>query len=213
MQRPVRVKICGITDIAAATQAAGMGADAIGLVFFEKSPRYVSDLALARDIALNVGPFVTVVGLFVDPSEEYVEQVLRNVPLGMLQFHGNENNSECARFQRPFLKALRMKPQLDVHAEIAQYPDASGILLDAYRPGIPGGTGETFDWSRIPTAPAKPLILAGGLTPCNVRAAVASVSPWAVDVSGGVEQSPGVKCPDLVEQFIAAAKATYAMSE
>lgn len=213
MQRPVRVKICGITDVAAASHAAAVGADAIGLVFFAKSPRYMSDLGLAREIALAVGPFVTVVGLFVDPEEDYVEHVLSNVPLGALQFHGNECNDSCAQFRRPFLKALRMKPQLDVNAMIAQYPDASGILLDAYRQGVPGGTGETFDWSRIPAAPTKPLVLAGGLKPNNVGAAVASVSPWAVDVSGGVEQSPGVKCPDLVKQFVAATKATYAMSE
>lgn len=207
MQCPIRVKICGITTVAAARHAATAGADAIGLVFFAKSPRHLSDLELARDIALSAGPFVTVVGLFVDPTPDYVDEVLNRVPLGMLQFHGRESDEQCSRFRRPYLKALRMKPELDVAGAIAQYPNASGVLLDAYRPGVPGGTGETFDWSRIPTSTSKPLVLAGGLNTANVAAAVASVKPWAVDVSGGVEQSQGVKCPDLVRQFVCAAKA------
>jgi phosphoribosylanthranilate isomerase len=207
MQQTVRVKICGITAVAAAEHAATVGADAIGLVFYAKSPRFVSDLHLARDIALAAGPFVTVVGLFVDPEPTYVSQVLATVPLGMLQFHGNERNTECIQFGRPYLKALRMSPEFNVNLAITQFPDATGILLDAYRAGVPGGTGETFDWSMIPTERPKPLVLAGGLTPDNVRSAVNGVKPWAVDVSGGVEQSPGVKNPDLVERFVRLAKA------
>lgn len=209
----VRVKICGITSVLAAEHAAHAGADAIGLVFYENSPRYIHDLALAREIALAVGPFVTVVGLFVDPDEAYVREVLDQVPVGMLQFHGDETNRDCTRFQRPYLKALRMRPELDLENAIANYPEASGILVDAYRPGIPGGTGETFDWSKIPRALAKPLVLAGGLNPDNVSAAVASVRPWAIDVSGGVEKSPGVKCPDLVNRFVRLAKATICTKE
>lgn len=204
----IRVKICGITSVSAAEHAAHAGADAIGLVFYENSPRYIHDLALARRIALAVGPFVTVVGLFVDADEAHIREVLAQVPLGMLQFHGEERNDECIRYQRPYLKALRMKPDLNLGSAIAGYPDASGILVDAYRPGVPGGTGETFDWSKIPGALAKPLVLAGGLNPDNVSAAVASVQPWAIDVSGGVEESPGVKCPDLVNRFVRLAKTT-----
>lgn len=204
----VRVKICGITDVANASQAAAAGADAIGMVFYRGSSRHLADLRLAREIALAVGPFVTVVGLFVDAAESYVNDVLSQVPLGMLQFHGSETNADCNRYRRPFLKALRMKPGLDAVTAIAEYPDASGILLDAYRPGIPGGTGETFDWSRVPRVTHKALVLAGGLNPNNVSAAIESVQPWAVDVSGGVEQSPGVKCPDLVARFVRSAKAT-----
>lgn len=209
MHSTVRVKICGITSVTAASQAAAAGADAIGLVFFGASPRHISDLAQAREIALAAGPFVTVVGLFVDPTEAYVQEVLTHVPLGMLQFHGRESNEDCAKYRRPFLKALRMKPDLDVEAAVSEYPDASGMLLDAYRPGVPGGTGETFDWTKIPRVAAKPLVLAGGLNPSNISAAVASVQPWAVDVSGGVEQSRGVKCPDLVRQFVCSAKAIH----
>ena len=197
-----RVKICGITSVDAAEHASLMGADAIGLVFYSKSPRYLNSLALARDIALAAGPFVSVVGLFVDAEPEEVERVLQSVPIGMLQFHGAESNAECAYFNRPFLKALRMKPGVDVVQSMLEYPDASGILLDAYRPGVPGGTGDTFDWSKIPESRTKPLVLAGGLTEKNVCTAVETVKPWAVDVSGGVELSPGVKCPDLVERFI-----------
>lgn len=209
MQHSVRVKICGITSAQAAAHAASAGADAIGLVFFESSPRCVSDLALARAIALAAGPFVTVVGLFVNPTQVYVDEVLSHVPLGMLQFHGDESDEACARYRRPYLKALRMRPELDVAAAIAQYPHASGILLDAYRPGVPGGTGETFDWSKVPSAPTKRLVLAGGLNPDNIGTAVAAAQPWAVDVSGGVELSPGVKCPDLVERFVRSAKLTH----
>lgn len=207
MQLSVRVKICGITTAAAAQHAAAEGADALGLVFYDKSPRSLRDLGLAREIALAAGPFVTVVGLFVDPLDDYVEDVLARVPLGMLQFHGHESNSDCTKFGRPYLKALRMKPGLAINEAIADYPDASGLLLDAYRAGVPGGTGETFDWSRIPRDTAKPIVLAGGLNPSNVAAAVSEVRPWAVDVSGGVEQSHGVKCPDLVRQFVRSAKA------
>lgn len=209
MNSTVRVKICGITSAVEAAQAAAAGADAIGLVFFAASPRHLGDLAQAREIALAVGPFVTVVGLFVDPAEAYVYEVLDRVPLSMLQFHGAESNEECIKYRRPYLKALRMKPGLNVEAAVAQYPDANGMLLDAYRPGVPGGTGDTFDWTKVPRTTAKPLVLAGGLNPGNIGAAVASVRPWAVDVSGGVERSPGVKCPDLVRRFVCAAKTTH----
>lgn len=202
----VRVKICGVTSVASAVQAAEAGADALGLVFYESSVRHLANLALAREIALAVGPFVTLVGLFVDPEPSYVEQVITEVPLGLLQFHGDETADFCDQFRRPYIKALRMRPSVDVLANMAKYPAAQGILLDAYQPGVPGGTGETFDWDRVPSGTAKPVVLAGGLTAKNVSDAVARVAPWAVDVSGGVECSAGQKAPDLVSEFIRRAK-------
>ncbi len=205
----IRVKICGVTDPAIGRAVAVAGADAIGIVFYDKSPRAVSGLALARDIALSVGPFVTVVGLFVDPSCEYVERVLEQVPLSLLQFHGGETAEFCAQFGRPYLKALRMAPELNVEAAIAQYSQAQGILLDAYRPGVPGGTGETFNWARVPKQSPMPIVLAGGLNPGNVAEAVRCTQPWAVDVSGGVESSPGVKSMPLIESFISNAKQAW----
>ncbi len=205
----IRVKICGVTDPTIGRAAAVAGADAIGIVFYEKSPRAVSDLALARDIALSVGPFVTVVGLFVDPSRECVESVLEQVPLSLLQFHGREMAEFCTQFSRPYLKAIRMAPELDLEAAIAQHPNALGVLLDAYQPGVPGGTGETFDWARVPKQSPTPIVVAGGLNPDNVAEAVRCTRPWAVDVSGGVESSLGVKSIPLIESFIGNAKQAW----
>lgn len=201
-----RVKVCGITSEEAAIHASSVGADAIGLVFYGPSSRNLADLGLARAIALACGPFVTVVGLFVDSDTASIDRILSKVPLGLMQFHGGETESFCESFQRPYIKALRMKPNMDVTAEMVKFNSATGILLDAYRPGVPGGTGDTFDWGRVPAKASKPIVLAGGLTADNVKAAVDAVQPWAVDVSGGVEQSPGVKSPQLVSNFIANAK-------
>ncbi len=202
---PVRVKICGLTSVEDALHVVTAGADAIGLVFYPPSPRHV-DVAQAAAIARAVGPFVTVVGLFVDPDAEMVEQVLAQVDLHVLQFHGDEPEVFCAQFNRPYLKALRMKPDVDVAQTLADYPSASAVLLDAYSPGIPGGTGETFDWSRVPASSQVPVVLAGGLNPENISDAVAAVSVYGVDVSGGVESSPGKKDTDKVAAFIRRAK-------
>lgn len=204
--RPTRVKICGITSLDALDLATGAGADAIGLVFYPPSPRHIEDLSLASRLCDAAGPFVSVVGLFVDPEPDYVQRVLADVRLSLLQFHGHENDAFCRSFGRPYLKALRMKPGIDVAVEMDKYEAAVGILLDAYRPGVPGGTGETFDWQRIPAVCSKPIVLAGGLNPGNVVEAITAVSPWAVDVSGGVESAPGVKNPQLVEAFVHRAK-------
>ncbi len=216
----IRVKICGITSVADAQIAVKAGADAIGLVFYAPSPRAVS-LEQAREIAASVGPFVTVVGLFVNANEAYVREVLADVglhlrladatdelPLGLhlLQFHGEESPAFCAQFHRPYMKAIRMRPELDVQQAIAAYPDASAVLLDAYQPGIPGGTGETFDWQRVPNQSAQPIVLAGGLTAENVALAIQSAQVYGVDVSGGVESAPGKKDALKVEQFIRNAK-------
>ncbi|MGM8225690.1 phosphoribosylanthranilate isomerase [Cellvibrio sp. ARAG 10.3] len=196
-----RIKICGITSVTDALAAQVAGADAIGLVFYEPSPRAV-DIELAREIACSVGPFVTVVGLFVDAEPAYVNTVLAQVPLHVLQFHGDETPAYCESFGRPYLKAIRMRPELDTRSAIADYPSATAILLDAYRPGIPGGTGETFDWQRVPQDSGKTIILAGGLTPANVAEAIRSTHVYGVDVSGGVESAPGQKDAAKVKEFI-----------
>lgn len=199
--KKTRVKICGVTSVADALLAQEAGADAIGVVFYEPSPRCVA-IDQAREIALSVGPFVTLVGLFVNAPAEYVKEVLAAVPLHVLQFHGDESPEYCESFQRAYIKAIRMRPELDVLAAIDQHPLAAGVLLDAYRPGVPGGTGETFDWQRIPHQTNKPIILAGGLNASNIAEAIALTGVYGVDVSGGVELSPGVKDAGKIQNFI-----------
>lgn len=199
--RRTRVKICGITRIEDALAAVRAGADAIGLVFYPQSPRAVS-AQTARAICLALPPFVTTVGLFVDAEADAVDAVLREVPLDTLQFHGAEDADYCARFGRRFLKALRMRDDTDVAALRSEYGAASALLLDTYRPGVPGGTGEVFDWERVPRALAGEIVLAGGLNPANVAAAIATARPYAVDVSGGVESAPGIKDAQRIAAFI-----------
>lgn len=205
LNKNIRVKICGLTRVEDAISTVNARADAIGLVFYAKSPRFVS-IETARQIAFAVGPFVTVTGLFVDADPADVENVLKQVPLNLLQFHGDESLAYCESFNRPYIKALRMKPGLDVSQAITAYPSASGILLDAYRPGVPGGTGETFDWEQVPAQSTKPIILAGGLTPENVADAISSTRIYGVDVSGGVESAPGLKDPAKIRDFISNAR-------
>jgi phosphoribosylanthranilate isomerase len=204
----VRVKICGITRIADMQAAARLGADAIGLVFYPPSPRVVS-IEQAADICDATPAFVSRVGLFVNPTYDDVCEVLDQVPLDILQFHGDEPAVFCRRFGRSYMKALRMKSDLDVIAAAEQYDDACGLLLDSHVPGVPGGTGTTFDWQRIPASLSRPLILAGGLDPANVSDAIRIARPWAVDVSGGVEQidpdgrrHPGIKSEAAMAAFI-----------
>lgn len=197
----VRSKICGITRVEDALVAAEAGADAIGLVFYDRSPRAVS-VQQARAIIAALPPFVTTVGLFVNASRCEIGEILDAVPLDLLQFHGDETSAQCEGHGRPYIKALRVRPGEDIAACCAEYNQASGILLDTYVPGVPGGTGEAFDWSLVPANLGKPVILAGGLTADNVRAAIAQVSPYAVDVSGGVEASKGVKDAEKIRAFI-----------
>lgn len=201
----VRVKICGITRVEDALAAAAAGADAIGLVFYAGSPRAVG-VEQARAIIAALPPFVTTVGLFVDAGRDELAHILASVPLDLLQFHGDESAEQCEGFGRPYIKALRVRAGDDIVARVADYPGAQGILLDAYVEGVPGGTGEAFDWSLIPQGLSKPLILAGGLRPDNVAAAVAQVRPYAVDVSGGVEASKGIKDAQKVGAFIRVAR-------
>ncbi len=201
----VRSKICGITRIEDALIAAQAGADAIGLVFWAPSPRAV-EIDQARRIVAALPPFVTSVGLFVNATRETIAEVLQAVPLDLLQFHGDECLADCEGHGRPYIKALRVRPGENIAAQCARYPSAAGILLDTYVPGIPGGTGERFDWSQVPAQPPCPIVLAGGLTADNVAQAIAQVRPWAVDVSGGVEAQKGRKDADKVRAFLAAVR-------
>jgi phosphoribosylanthranilate isomerase len=201
----VRSKICGITRIEDALAAAHAGADAIGLVFYAKSPRAVS-VQQARAIIAALPPFVTVTGLFVNASRCELGEILDAVPLDLLQFHGDETPAECEGYHRPYIKALRVRPGDDLQAACRAYRNASGILLDTFVAGVPGGTGEAFDWSLVPKHLEQPIVLAGGLHAGNVAQAIAQVKPWAVDVSGGVESSKGIKDHGKIDAFIRAVR-------
>lgn len=203
----VRSKICGITRIDDALAAVEAGADAIGLVFYAQSPRAVT-VQQARAIIAALPPFVTTVGLFVNASACELNETLDAVPLDLLQFHGDETPEQCEGYHRPYIKALRVKAGDDIAAACAAYASASGILLDTYVEGVPGGTGQAFDWSLIPQGLSKPIILAGGLSVQNVAQAIAQVQPYAVDVSGGVEKSKGIKDHDKIRAFMQAVRAT-----
>lgn len=182
-----RTKICGLTRPEDAAAAVAAGADALGLVFYPPSPRAVSPLQ-AADVVADVPAFVTLTALFVNPTAEQVQSVLDVVRIDLLQFHGDEDEAFCAQFNRPYIKAIRVRQASDVVASFVRFPGALAILLDSYKPGVPGGTGETFDWSLVPESDdLKPIILAGGLKPDNVAYAIERVKPFAVDVSGGVE--------------------------
>lgn len=196
-----RVKICGITNLEDGQQAAQAGADALGFVFYGPSPRNV-EVDRAASIIAALPPFVTSVGLFVDAEPEFIEQVIKATGLDLLQFHGDESESQCAQYGVPYIKALRMRPDVDLARQCHTFASSRGILLDAYVPGKAGGTGQTFDWSQIPQQLDFPIVLAGGLDPYNVQTAIQTVRPWAVDVSGGVEQAKGKKDPALVSAFI-----------
>jgi phosphoribosylanthranilate isomerase len=203
----VRVKICGITRLQDLHAACDAGADALGFVFYEKSPRHLS-IATAAALLRELPPFVQSVGLFVNAEPAFIEAVLNAVPLDLLQFHGDETPADCARYGRPYIKAVRVNRETDLLKCAADIDAARGLLLDAYVPGVPGGTGERFDWRLIPPDLPKPVILSGGLTPDNVADAVQRVRPWAVDVSSGVEVSKGIKDAHKIAQFIAKAKAS-----
>lgn len=200
-----RIKICGITRVEDARAAVQLGADAIGLVFYAPSPRSVG-VEQARAIVASIPPFVTVVGLFVDPAAAQVESVLRQCAIDLLQFHGDEAPDFCAAFGLPYVKAARVKADADLVQYLSPYQAARGWLLDAYHDQLYGGTGESFDWKLIPRDLAKPVILSGGLTPDNVGAAVRQVRPWAVDVSSGVESAKGIKDAAKIAAFIAGVK-------
>lgn len=197
----VRVKICGITRLEDALEAISAGADALGFVFYKPSPRYVSPETAAGIIA-QLPPFVTTVALFVDEPEAEISRILSLTGCDLIQFHGDESPGFCAQFNRPWIKALRVKDAESLSAELNAYRNARALLLDSYRPGVPGGTGETFNWELIPDNPPRPIILAGGLTPENITTAVQQLQPYGVDVSGGVEAQKGIKDPAKIHAFI-----------
>jgi phosphoribosylanthranilate isomerase len=199
-----RIKICGITRAQDLQAALAAGVDALGLVFYPPSPRCVA-LEQARALALAVPPFVSRVGLFVNAEPQDVRATLAAVPLDVLQFHGDEDAAYCAQFGRPYLKAARMRPGLDLLEFARCHSGAQGLLLDAFVEGY-GGGGQSFDWSLIPPALPLPIILSGGLSAGNVREAVVSVRPWAVDVSSGVELAKGIKDAGKIDAFVAAVK-------
>lgn len=197
----VRTKVCGITRLEDLQFVIDAGADAVGLVFYPKSKRYV-DLDLAAELVANVPAFVTVTGLFVDETPENIQNILETVSLDLLQFHGNESPEYCQQFKKPYIKAVRVQAGMDLVQYATNFKGARGLLLDAFVDGVPGGTGHTFDWSLIPDELSLPLILSGGLNPNNVKAAIQAVKPYAVDVSSGVEVRPGIKDAQKIQDFI-----------
>ena len=196
-----RIKICGITNLQDAKVAIDEGVDAIGLVFCENSPRYIN-ISRAKEIVENTTPFVNCVGLFVDAEKEYINNVLKEVALDTLQFHGQESEQACALYNKPYIKAIRMNENINLLEEAEKYFSAHALLLDTYIEGLLGGTGIVFDWDLIPKDIAKPIILAGGLNASNVKDAIKKISPYAVDVSGGVEAEKGKKDPSKIKEFI-----------
>lgn len=197
---PTRVKLCGITQPDHARIAAAAGADAIGLVFHRASSRCV-DAETARAIVAALPPFVAPVGLFLDAEAEWVDEIVRRVPLALLQFHGAERGEYCRAFARPYIKSVAMAGVVDWDELTRSYADAQGLLVDSHRPGTSGGTGETFDWTHLPHTRSFRLILAGGLTPANVANAIEQTQPDAVDVSSGVESATGIKDETLITRF------------
>ena len=196
-----RVKICGITRVQDGLDAVRLGAHAIGLVFYAHSPRAVT-VEQASAVVDALPPFVTAVGLFVNAEAEFVRETLAAVPLQLLQFHGDETPEYCAAFGVPYLKAVRVRPGVDLLQYAQNFHGARGLLLDAYVEGVRGGTGATFDWALIPRSLPLPVVLSGGLDADNVEAAVRAVRPWAVDVSSGVESAKGIKDAAKIKAFM-----------
>mgnify|MGYP003670378249 CR=1 FL=1 len=209
-----RVKICGITSVDDALTAIDAGADALGLVFYKPSPRYV-DPQVAAEIIAKVPAFVTTMGLFVDASEDEIRSTLAIAPVDFIQFHGRESVTQCENIGRPYIKALRVGSEegglygQSLRNKMNEYTGARGLLLDTYQKGVPGGTGERFDWDQVPEPGPEDnqyIVLAGGLTPENVGTAVTTVQPYAVDVSGGVESAPGRKDAGRIRAFLDAVR-------
>jgi len=203
-----RTKICGITRVEDARAAIAAGADAIGLVFYAKSPRHVS-VERAAEIVASLPPFVDAVALFVDADMEQVWEVLHRVRPDLLQFHGDESPAYCQAFDFPYIRAVRVRPETNLLQYAADFSGARALLLDAFVEGVAGGTGERFDWALIPVDLPKPFILAGGLTPQNVAEAIRQVRPYAVDVSGGVEREKGIKDADKIAAFMRGVGVSY----
>ncbi len=205
MPQRTRVKICGITRLEDAIEAARLGVDALGFVFYAKSPRHI-EIEQAQEIIRALPGFVTAVALFLNPDESWVKQVLAEVNIDLLQFHGTESAEFCESFGRPYIKALGIKGEADIAALFGPYASARSILLDSHALGESGGTGERFDWSAIPETLRSRIILAGGLTPDNVAEAIQQVRPYAVDLSSGVESAPGLKDKILMTRLMSEVK-------
>ncbi len=201
MRARTRVKFCGITRFEDAQLAVELGVDALGFVFYEKSPRYVG-AEDAAEIIRRLPPLVCKVGLFVDADPDDVAALLADVPIDVVQFHGEESAVECGLAGRPYIKAVRMSEGVDLAAEAARFPGAAALLVDAYDAEIVGGTGNAFEWTRVPAMVAKPIILAGGLDAANVARAIATVRPYVVDVSTGIERDKGIKDPVKMSAFM-----------
>jgi phosphoribosylanthranilate isomerase len=198
----VRIKFCGITRVEDALAAVTLGADALGFVFHAPSPRCVS-VAKARAIARELPPFVSKVGLFVNTAAGEIESTCRAVGVDVVQYHGDETPEQCAQTPRPWIKAIRVRPGLDIAGECLRFAAASAWLFDTFDEKLYGGSGKAFDWRLLPQQHRRPIILAGGLTPDNVGAAIRSTAPYAVDVSGGIEAAKGIKDHDKMRMFIA----------
>ena len=196
-----RVKICGVRQPAHAVLAAELGADAVGLMFYQPSPRHLS-FEEGKAVSEAVAGKATRIGVVVNPEPDYLTRLLGCVELDALQFHGDEENAFCNRWNLPWLKAIRVQDDMDVAEQLHKWPDASAFVLDAYNPDAYGGTGEAFDWDRFPKHLNQPLMLAGGLKPDNVAQAIVTITPWAIDVSSGVESFRGVKDETLIREFM-----------
>lgn len=201
----IRIKICGITNSEDAQLSCELGADALGFVFFSGSPRYIN-LSAAQNIIQALPPFVTTVGLFVNPTESDVWNAIENVSLDVLQFHGDESVEFCRLFDKPYIKAIRVQNQEDIMRAETEYAGARALLLDAHVDGLFGGTGQSFDWRLLPETLTIPWVLSGGLNPNNVVEAIKATKAIAVDVSSGVEQEKGVKCAAKLAAFIQGVK-------
>ncbi|KAA0442580.1 MAG: phosphoribosylanthranilate isomerase [Candidatus Thioglobus sp.] len=200
-----KIKICGFTDVHNALESAFLGIDAIGLVFYSKSPRYV-EVETALEIVNALPPFISRVGLFVNADSSFIDEVLCEVPLDTLQFHGDESPLECAQYTMPFIKALRVNSETNIVKLAGDYHQASGLLLDSANGEAFGGTGNSFDWNLAKLKIDLPIILAGGLNPATVAEAISQVNPYAVDVSSGVESSKGIKDIAKIKQFVNSVK-------
>lgn len=201
MSLRARVKICGIIRPEDAIAAADAGADALGFVFYERSPRYI-DTTVANNIINKLPPFINKVALFVNPKSDFVSRVTNELNIDTLQFHGDEDEVFCASFGKPYLKAVRVQGASDINDAADTYHSACGLLVDAYDSAQYGGTGQTFNWGWVPKSCALPIIVAGGLNVSNVGSAIDKTKPYAVDVSSGVEKGKGVKDHALIKQFM-----------
>jgi len=204
-----RIKFCGITRVDDARRGAELGIDAIGLVFTRASQRFVG-ISQARTIRAELPPFVTAVALFMDDEPGWIEEVVSSVQPDLLQFHGAETDRFAASFARPYIKAVPMASVADAARHVAEFPNASGFLLDSHERGARGGTGRTFDWARAPSSGGHEYVLAGGLTAQNVAQAIAAVRPYGVDVSSGIESAPGIKDQSKMRAFVAAVRSADA---